>query len=67
MRKTTLVVDDHRLAQAAAALGTKGMKATIDKALDEVIARAAREQAIEQLIALAPTLGDKDLMQSAWR
>lgn len=47
MHKTTLVVDDAVLEQAAEILGTKGVKATVDAALREVLVRYAREHFME--------------------
>lgn len=36
MRRTSLEIDEERLARAQRALGTTGVKDTIDRALDEV-------------------------------
>lgn len=36
MRRTSLEIDEERLARAQQALGTTGIKDTIDRALDEV-------------------------------
>lgn len=36
MRRTSLEIDEERLARAQRALGTTGIKDTIDRALDEV-------------------------------
>ena len=47
MRKTTLVVDDAVIEQAAEILGTKGIKQTVDAALNEVLRHYAREHLIE--------------------
>ena len=37
MRRTSLEIDEERLTHAQRALGTTGVKETIDRALDEVI------------------------------
>lgn len=37
MRRTSLEIDEERLARAQRALGTTGIKETIDRALDEVV------------------------------
>jgi Arc/MetJ family transcription regulator len=37
MRRTSLEIDEERLARAQRVLGTKGVKDTIDRALDEVL------------------------------
>jgi Arc/MetJ family transcription regulator len=68
VRKTTLDVDDDLVDQAARILGTSGLKATVDRALREVIAREARERLIEQLKVMDGLDLDKpDVMEQAWR
>lgn len=49
MHKTTLIVDDRKIARARRILGTKGIRDTIDRALDEVIAIRARGRVVDQL------------------
>lgn len=49
MHKTTLIVDDRKIARARRLLGTKGIRDTIDRALDEVIAIRARGRVVDQL------------------
>lgn len=49
MHKTTLVVDDKKLAKVRRLLGTKGIRDTFDRALDEVIALDARRRVIERM------------------
>lgn len=49
MHKTTLVVDDKKIARARKLLGTKGIRDTIDRALDEVLLLASRRRVVEQL------------------
>lgn len=49
MHKTTLIVDDRKIARARRLLGTKGIRDTIDRALDEVIAIRARRRVVDQL------------------
>lgn len=48
-RRTTLDVDDALLSQAQKALGTKGLKATVDKAFREVIRRDLRERLADRI------------------
>ena len=48
MHKTTLVVDDKKLAKVRRLLGTKGIRDTLDRALDEVIALDARRRSSQQ-------------------
>jgi hypothetical protein len=68
MRRTTLVVDDRKLARVRRILGTKGIKDTIERALDEVLAFEARRRAVEQLKTLdGLELDDPDVMADAWR
>ena len=47
MHKTTLLIDDEVIEQAAEILGTSGIKQTIDAALLEVLRRYAREHFVE--------------------
>ena len=68
MRKTTLTVNDELVAQAGAVLGTRGLKATIDRALEEVVALAARRMAVQQLMEMRGLeLDQPDVMAAAWR
>jgi len=68
MRKTTLVIDDDLVAAAQKALGTTGLKATIDRALIEAVAMAARQEALRQLRDLdGLDLADSGVMEGAWR
>ena len=68
MRKTTIWIDEDLVQQAQAALGTRGLKATVDKALQEAVALAARRRAIEQLRTMSGLELDKpEVMAGAWR
>jgi len=68
MHRTTIVIDQRKLSKARRLLGTKGIKDTVERALDEVIAFEARRLAVEQLRTLAGLdLDDPDVMASAWR
>jgi len=68
MHRTTLVLDERKLAKARRLLGTKGIKDTVERALDEVIAFEARRLAVEQLRTMAGLdLDDPEVMASAWR
>lgn len=49
-RRTTIDVDDDLLARAQAALGTKGLKDTVDAAFHEAIRRVLREQLADQIM-----------------
>jgi Arc/MetJ family transcription regulator len=68
MRKTTIEVDDELVARAGAVLGTRGLKATIHRALEEVVARQARLRLVERLRTMEGLdLDDAEVMQRAWR
>lgn len=47
--KTSLVIDREKLDEAREILGTKTLAETVDAALDEVIALAARRRIMERI------------------
>jgi len=49
MRRTSLEIDEDRLARAQQALGTTGIKDTIDRALDEVYRAGLRRRLAERI------------------
>jgi hypothetical protein len=68
MHRTTLVLDQRKLAKARKLLGTKGIKDTVERALDEVIAYAARAKAVDQLRTMdGLDLDDPKVTARAWR
>lgn len=68
MHRTTIEIDEKKLSRARRILGTKGIKDTLEKALDEVLAMEVRKKAVARLIALEGTdLADPDVMDGAWR
>jgi Arc/MetJ family transcription regulator len=68
VRKTTVEVDDELVARAGAVLGTRGLKATIHRALEEVVARQARLGLVERLRTMEGLdLDDAEVMRRAWR
>jgi Arc/MetJ family transcription regulator len=68
VRKTTIEVDDELIARAGAVLGTRGLKATIHRALEEVVARQARLRLVDRLRAMdGLDLDDAEVMRQAWR
>lgn len=68
MRKTTLEFDDDLFERTRAILGTRGLKATVQRAFEEVLAMEARRQAIEQLRGMEGLeLDCPDVMAEAWR
>jgi Arc/MetJ family transcription regulator len=66
--KRLIDVDDDKLAAVRALLGTQTLKATVDAALDEVIALDRRRRALlaERGVDLAK-LADPAARDSAWR
>ena len=68
MHKTTLVLDQAKLRRARRVLGTKGIRDTIDRALDEVLALDARRRLVEKLRTMKGLdLDDAKVMAGAWR
>jgi Arc/MetJ family transcription regulator len=68
IRKTTIEVDEQLFARTRDVLGTKGLKATVQPAFEEVLAVDARRRAIEQLETMSGLdLDDSDIMAAAWR
>jgi hypothetical protein len=64
VRKTTLAIDDEILSRARDVLGTRGIRDTIDAALQEVIDARLRVRHIERLASM-PDL--ERLRAEAWR
>lgn len=68
MHKTTLVLDERKLAKARKALGTRGIRDTVDRALDEVLALEARRRLLERLRTMSGLdLAKAGVMAHAWR
>ena len=68
MTKTLIDIDDEYLAAAQQALGTTTKKDTVNAALREVTALAARRRDLQRLTSRGlPDLEDEDVMQGAWR
>lgn len=68
MRKTTLVINDGLMKEARAILGTRGIKDTVDRALEEVVSTHARRALIHRFQTQnGLDLADDGVMQSAWR
>jgi Arc/MetJ family transcription regulator len=66
--KTTLEVDEALVQRAAAILGTRGLKATVHRALEEVVAAEARRRLVERLRTMEGLDLDKpEIMAQAWR
>jgi Arc/MetJ family transcription regulator len=68
MRKTTIAIDDGLVTRAGAVLGTRGLKATIQRALEEVVARDARQRFADRLRTMEGLdLDNRELMEQAWQ
>jgi Arc/MetJ family transcription regulator len=68
MRRTTVSIDDDKIAHAREILGTTGIADTIDAALRETIRRAAVERLIERMATMEGLdLGDPEVMAGEWR
>lgn len=68
MSKRLVDIDDRLLDEAAAILGADTMKATVNRALEEVVHAALRRRHVERLVSGAGTdLADADTMSGAWR
>jgi Arc/MetJ family transcription regulator len=68
MTKRLIDVDDEKLAEVRALLGTATAKATVNGALDEVIALAKRRTALVEVSAVAGSddLADEERRRAAW-
>ena len=68
MTKTLIEIDDEYLAAAQQALGTTTKEDTVNAALREVTALAARLRDLDRLTSRGlPDLEDKAAMQAAWQ
>ncbi len=64
MTKTALNIDTEKVRRVAEVLGTKGTTATIDAALTEIIARAARARLLERMQSM--TDEEADAILHSW-
>ena len=68
MAKTLVDLDEEQLAAAQEALGTATKKDTINAALRQVTAIAARRRDLQRLVSGGlPDLADQDVMRAAWQ
>jgi Arc/MetJ family transcription regulator len=68
MRKTTIEIDDELVAQASAILGTKGIKATVHGALNDIVRRQLRLELLRRIRdADGIDLHDPEVRAAAWR
>lgn len=68
MRKTTLEVDEELFERTKHVLGTRGLKATVQRAFEEVLALDARRRTIQQLQEMdGLDLDRPEVLADAWR
>jgi Arc/MetJ family transcription regulator len=66
--KTLIDIDEEQLAAAQEVLKTETKKDTVNAALRQVTALAARRRDLRRLTAGAlPDLADKEVMRTAWQ
>jgi Arc/MetJ family transcription regulator len=68
VRKTTVAVDEGLAAEAGRLLGTTTLTATVNQAMREVLAAAARRKLVDRLRRMdGLELDNPDVMSVAWR
>jgi Arc/MetJ family transcription regulator len=68
MHRTTIVLDEKKLAKVRRVLGTTGIKETVERAFDEILAMELRKRHVERLIRQdGIDLANDDVMAAAWR
>jgi Arc/MetJ family transcription regulator len=68
VRKTSVTVDEELIARASAVLGTRSLRETIQRSLEEVVAQDLRQRHIERLKrGEFDDLSDRAVMAAAWR
>jgi Arc/MetJ family transcription regulator len=66
--RTTIELDQKKLARVRRVLGTRGIKETVERAFDEILAMELRKRHGERLIRQEGLdLGDDEVMADAWR
>jgi hypothetical protein len=66
--KTTIVLDQKKLLRVRRVLGTTGIKETVDRAFDEILAIELRKRAVARLIEMdGIDFADPAVMARAWR
>jgi hypothetical protein len=67
-RKTTVEFDEQLYETASSVLHTRGLKATVQRAFEEIVAADARRRALRQLQTMdGLDLDRPDVMADAWR
>lgn len=67
MHKTTMVVNDRKLARVRKLLGTSGIRATYEAALDHVLAADTRARAIDRFMKGLDHERLRRVRDEAWR
>lgn len=68
LHKTTIALDQKKLARVRKVLGTKGIKETVERAFDEILAMQLRKQHVERLRTMdGLDLDAPEVMARAWR
>jgi Arc/MetJ family transcription regulator len=68
MHRTTINLDQKKLSKVRRLLGTTGIKDTVERAFDEILAMDLRKRAVERLIKMdGLELADPTITASAWR
>jgi Arc/MetJ family transcription regulator len=66
MKKTTIVLNEELLDKAKGALGTRGVKDTVDSALHQAVALQARRSFVRAMTAGETDLLDPEVTKRAW-
>jgi hypothetical protein len=68
MRKVTVEINEELFERAREVLGTRGLKDTVHRAFEEVLALEARRQSIRRLQTMEGLDLDRpEVMDNAWR
>jgi Arc/MetJ family transcription regulator len=68
MAKTLIDIDEQQLAEAQKVLKTATKKDTVNAALHQVTALAARRRDLQRLMSGGlPDLADEEIMRAAWQ
>jgi len=68
MHRTTIVLDQKKLAKVQRVLGTTGIKETVERAFDEILALEVRKRHVARLIKQdGIDLAKPEVMAKAWR
>jgi len=66
--RTTIVLDQKKLARVRRVLGTTGIKETVERAFDEILAMELRKRHVERLVKQdGIDLANDAVMATAWR